>query len=126
MVSYLFKKSPFDPLSGQLKAFADPTRIHIMSLLLRGEQTATQLNKEVRVCQPTLSHHMKVLCSTGLVSRRKKGVRCLYRIEADNIRSMGRYLQAVADYTQNAQQAADRGLALPDPPDFDPFFSLSL
>ncbi len=118
----MFKKSPFDQIAEQLKAFADPNRIRIIALLLKGEQTATQLNQEIRVCQPTLSHHMKMLCSTHLVDCRKQGVRCFYRINNNTLRSLGRHMQALADYNEAAEQAAARGEDFPDPPEFDSCF----
>ena len=108
----MLKKNRFDQLAQQLKAFSDPNRIRIIELLMKGEKTATELNKEIRVCQPTLSHHMKVLCSTGLVTCRKEGVRRYYRMHTDNMRALGHHLSALADYNDRVMQ----GETLPDPP----------
>ena len=108
----MFEKNPFDLLAEQLKAFSDPNRIRIIALLMKGEKTATELNKEINVCQPTLSHHMKVLCNTGLVACRKEGVRCYYHMDTENMRALGRHLQALADYNDRVIQ----GEELPDPP----------
>lgn len=55
------------------KALADINRLHIIELLLGGELCACKLLDEVHVGQPTLSHHMKILCDSGLVSARKEG-----------------------------------------------------
>ena len=111
----MFKKTPFDLMAEQMKAFSDPNRIRILALLMKGEKTATELNREVRVCQPTLSHHMKVLCATGLVACRKEGVRHFYRIDTQNLRALSRHLQALADYNEQIMQ----GLQPPPPPCFD-------
>lgn len=108
----MFEKNPFEQLAEQLKAFSDPNRIRIIALLMKGEKTATELNKEIRVCQPTLSHHMKVLCATGMVACRKEGVRCYYRMDTENMRALGRHLQALADHNDRVMQGED----LPDPP----------
>ena len=117
------KKTYFDILAKQLKALADPNRVRIIALLLQGEQTATELNKQVRICQPTLSHHMKVLCEIGLVSLRKAGVRRFYRLDTQRFRALGNHLLAVADYAENCQQAREQGLTPPPTPEFDPVFS---
>lgn len=55
------------------KALADINRLHIIELLQGGELCACKLLNEVHVGQPTLSHHMKILCDSGLVSARKEG-----------------------------------------------------
>ncbi len=44
------------------KAFCDENRIRIIKLLRSGEKCACKLLEEINVTQPTLSHHMKILC----------------------------------------------------------------
>lgn len=117
------KKTHFDILAKQLKALADPNRVRIIALLLQGEQTATELNKQVRICQPTLSHHMKVLCEIGLVSLRKVGVRCFYHLDTQRFRALGNHLIAVANYAESCQQAREQDLPPPPIPKFGPIFS---
>ena len=55
------------------KAFCDENRIRILKLLASGEKCACRLLDELDISQPTLSHHMKLLCNCGLVSGRKEG-----------------------------------------------------
>ncbi|MFR6065057.1 MAG: ArsR/SmtB family transcription factor [Eubacterium sp.] len=55
------------------KAFCDENRIKILRLLSTGEKCACKLLEELDVTQPTLSHHMKILCDSGVVSGRKDG-----------------------------------------------------
>ncbi len=55
------------------KAFCDANRLKIMHMLQSGEKCACQLLTELNVGQPTLSHHMKILCDAGIVSARKDG-----------------------------------------------------
>jgi len=113
------KKTQFDVLAEHLKAMADPNRVRIIALLLQGEQTATQLNKQLHICQPTLSHHMKVLCEIGLVSLRKAGVRRFYRLDTQRFRALGNHLHAVADYSESCLQAKKQNLPPPPLPEFD-------
>ena len=44
------------------KALGDSNRLHIVMSLLQGEMCACRLLEEFSITQPTLSHHMKVLC----------------------------------------------------------------
>ena len=55
------------------KALCDENRIRILKLLTGGEKCACKLLDELSVTQPTLSHHMKILCDSGIVSGRKEG-----------------------------------------------------
>lgn len=55
------------------KAFCDENRIRIIKLLRSGEKCACKLLEEINVTQPTLSHHMKILCDAEIVVGRKRG-----------------------------------------------------
>ena len=52
------------------KALGDENRIRILKLLCSGEKCACTLLEALEISQPTLSHHMKILCDTGLVNSR--------------------------------------------------------
>lgn len=63
---------------------AEPNRLRILARLSReGEQSATQLLATLPVTQPTLSHHMKLLCRGGLVRQRRDRQRVLYRLDRE-------------------------------------------
>ncbi len=63
------------------KACCDETRIMVLSLLQSGEKCACVLLEKVNVGQPTLSHHMKILVDSGVVSARKQGKWTYYSID---------------------------------------------
>lgn len=65
------------------KAFCDENRIRILKLLKTGEKCACKLLEEINVTQPTLSHHMKILCDSGIVVGRKDGKWTHYSISPD-------------------------------------------
>ena len=70
------------------KALCDENRIRILKLL-----------DELSVTQPTLSHHMKILCDSGIVSGRKEGKWMYYSISeqgAENARKLLRELTTVS------------------------------
>jgi len=62
------------------KAFCDETRLMALSLLQSGEKCACELLAQVNVSQPTLSHHMKILVESGIVTSRKEGKWMYYSI----------------------------------------------
>jgi len=55
------------------KALGDPTRLEIVDMLSCGELCACKILERFQITQPTLSHHMKILCDCGLVTGRKEG-----------------------------------------------------
>lgn len=62
------------------KAFCDENRIKILKQLLTGEKCACILLDNLQISQPTLSHHMKILCDSGVVVMRKEGKWAHYSI----------------------------------------------
>jgi len=52
-------------------AFCDDTRLKVLEILRGGEKSASVLLEQVNVGQSTLSHHMKILVDSGIVSARK-------------------------------------------------------
>jgi len=65
-----------------LAAVSDWTRLKMLRLLVRGELCACELPKMVKVSQPAVSQHLKVLREAGLVRMRKEGKKRLYSISA--------------------------------------------
>ncbi|MEA5019282.1 MAG: metalloregulator ArsR/SmtB family transcription factor [Gordonibacter sp.] len=56
------------------KALSDANRLRIVRLIANTENMcACNILEAFDITQPTLSHHMKVLCSCGLVDGRKEG-----------------------------------------------------
>ena len=65
------------------KAFCDENRLMILEMLQNGEKCACVLLEKLAITQPTLSHHMKILCDSELVVGRKEGKWTYYSISAE-------------------------------------------
>lgn len=65
------------------KAFCDPNRLMIIEMLRSGEKCACKLLEELNISQSTLSHHMKILCESGLIRSRRDGKWMHYSIDED-------------------------------------------
>ena len=63
------------------KAFCDENRLQILEMLRSGEKCACMLLDELQISQSTLSHHMKILCDSGIVQGRKEGKWVHYSID---------------------------------------------
>jgi len=65
---------------GLFKALADQSRLEIVDMLSCGELCACMILEKFNITQPTLSHHMKILCDCGIVNKRKEGKWMYYSI----------------------------------------------
>ena len=77
------------------KAFCDENRVKILKLLLTGERCACVLLDDMHITQPTLSHHMKILCDSGIVIGRKEGKWMHYSISENGVQYAIDCLQAL-------------------------------
>lgn len=75
------------------KAFCDENRIRILKMLTSGEKCACRLLEELNVTQPTLSHHMKILCESGIVVGRKDGKWMHYSISTAGVEVANAYFK---------------------------------
>ena len=55
------------------KAFANPTRIHILDLLGKRERSVSELQSALGVSKANLSQHIGILRSSGTVFTRRSG-----------------------------------------------------
>ncbi|ASM39962.1 ArsR/SmtB family transcription factor [Campylobacter sputorum] len=67
------------------KAFCDPNRLKILDILCSGEKCACVLLEELDIKQPSLSHHMKILCDSNIVKCRKDGKWMYYSLNEDGL-----------------------------------------
>lgn len=74
------------------KAFCDENRVQILESLKDGEKCACRLLDEMQITQPTLSHHMKILCDSGVVVGRKEGKWMHYSISPTGLGNAMNYL----------------------------------
>lgn len=65
------------------KAFCDENRLMILKMLQTGEKCACHLLDQMNISQSTLSHHMKILCESGIVVSRKEGKWTYYSISSE-------------------------------------------
>jgi ArsR family transcriptional regulator len=67
------------------KAFCDENRLSILEMLQSGEKCACVLLEKMKITQPTLSHHMKILVESGIVAARKEGKWTYYSISSNGV-----------------------------------------
>ncbi|TIC84586.1 metalloregulator ArsR/SmtB family transcription factor [Nocardioides sp. GY 10127] len=95
---------PLSPESAEavvplLKALADPVRLRLVSLVAAhegGEACVCDLQEAFDLAQPTISHHLKVLHTAGVLTREKRGTWAYYRVQPDALGAVAGLLSAPA------------------------------
>ena len=77
------------------KALGDSNRLQIVRMLSDGEKCGCKLLEAFDITQPTLSHHMKILCDCGLVNDRKKGKWHHYSINVEAWKEFGDFIRLI-------------------------------
>ena len=62
------------------KALADPTRRRILELLAQNELTAGEIAAQFDMTKPSVSHHLAILKSAGLVQDERHGQNIVYNV----------------------------------------------
>jgi len=79
-------------------AVAEPRRREILDLLAQGERPVNELVRRLRLGQPQVSKHLRVLREVGLVNVRDSGRLRLYRLN-------GRPLKPIHEWVKNYEHA---------------------
>lgn len=86
-------------LAGTLKALADPLRLRMLSAIAadpRGESCVCDLADLAEVSQPTVSHHLKVLRTVGLLNSERRGTWVWYSIAPGKSAAVAALLEGFA------------------------------
>ena len=88
--------------SAQLfKVLSDPNRLMIIDMLSCGELCACVILEKFQITQPTLSHHMKSLCDSNLVSGRRAGKWMYYSLNDETTQNLKDFLEEVTSAKEN-------------------------
>ena len=77
------------------KALGDSTRLEIVQMLSAGEMCACKILEKFEISQPTLSHHMKILCESGLVTARKEGKWSHYSLSCEKLSEFQNFVSEI-------------------------------
>jgi ArsR family transcriptional regulator len=78
-------------LAIRLKALADPARLRLMSLIAShegAEACVCDVSVGLDLSQPTISHHLKVLRTAGLLAAERRGSWVYYRVVSDALQQL--------------------------------------
>lgn len=78
------------------KALSDNIRVEIFEMLQTGKKCACEILEKLNITQPTLSHHMKILCDSGIILYEKDWKWTYYWINCEVLKDYITYISNVA------------------------------
>lgn len=94
-------------LKAHFIGLANPTRLAIIALLVSGERTASEIARTLKLSQPLLSWHLRVMRRAGLVGTRRSGREVLCSLDRKSIRDyQDRFKQLIREPDGGVTQLA--------------------
>ena len=82
------EKETMEQIAELFKGFADPTRVHILSLLQQRELCVTDIAEAVELSQSAISHQLRILKQMHLIKFRREGKNILYSLADDHVKTI--------------------------------------
>jgi len=92
------------------EVIVEPNRRAILSLLATSEQSVGEIERQLRMSQPTVSKHLRVLRDAGFVQSRVEAQRRLYRIQPEPLKEVDVWLAQFRRYWSVHVDALERHL----------------
>nr|WP_033293332.1 metalloregulator ArsR/SmtB family transcription factor [Amycolatopsis jejuensis] len=89
---------------------AEPRRRSILDLLLQGERSVGELVAELRLSQPAVSKHLRVLREAGLVTVRVAAQRRCYRLRPEPLAEVDAWLAPYRQFWSGRLDALEQRL----------------
>ncbi|WP_433007925.1 ArsR/SmtB family transcription factor [Kribbella sp. CA-294648] len=86
-------------LATVLKALSDPTRLQLLAMIEaspNSEACVADLTEPLELSQPTISHHLKILVTAGILTREKRGLWSWYSVVPAQLETLRRLLPGPA------------------------------
>jgi DNA-binding transcriptional ArsR family regulator len=91
-------------------ALAEPHRRQILDLLRAGERSVTDLVVRLKISQPGVSKHLRVLRAAGLVEVRPEGRRRWYGLRAQPLAEVDVWLEPYREFWSGRPDSLERHL----------------
>jgi DNA-binding transcriptional ArsR family regulator len=92
------------------EVIAEPNRRAILSLLVSSEQSVGEIERQLRMSQPTVSKHLRVLRDAGFVESTVDAQRRLYRLNPQPLQELDAWLAQFRRFWSAHVDALERHL----------------
>jgi len=102
-------------MESAFEIIAEPNRRAILSLLVSSEQSVGEIERQLRMTQPTVSKHLRVLREAGFVESTVDAQRRLYRLKPGPFQELDTWLDQFRRFWSTHVDALERYLDRIDP-----------
>ena len=92
------------------ETIAEPSRRAILSLLVSSERSVGEIERKLRIPQPTVSKHLRVLREAGFVEATVDAQRRLYRLRPEPLQEVDTWLAQFRQFWSTHVDALERHL----------------
>ena len=83
------EKEILEYIADLFKGFADPTRVHILSVLLAEQELCvSEISEKVELSPSAISHQLRMLKQMQLIKFRREGKNILYSLADDHVKTI--------------------------------------
>lgn len=104
------------PMETTFAIIAEPTRRAILSLLASSERSVGDIEERLKLSQPSVSKHLRVLREAGFVESRVYAQRRLYKIKPEPLMEVDAWLAPFRQFWSPHLDALERHLDQMDHP----------
>ena len=94
-----------EPVTEVAKALGDDIRMEIVKMLAKKELCANDILSAFSISQPTLSYHMRLLTSSGVVKARRSGQWTYYSLCPDGFSTLEAFSKRMRTVAKKPGQA---------------------
>lgn len=98
-------RSAADAAAERLKTYAQPQRLMILSRLIDGEHTVSEIDEATGIGQPALSQQLAELRRADVVKTRREAKQVFYRLADENVRVCVKGIEAMFGGSRSAADA---------------------
>jgi DNA-binding transcriptional ArsR family regulator len=106
-------------MESAFEVIAEPNRRAILSLLAFSEQSVGEIERQLRMSQPAVSKHLRVLREAGFVESTVDAQRRLYRLKPEPLQKIDGWLAQFRRFWSAHVDALERYLDRMDPSSMD-------
>ncbi len=103
MITYIIDVQVFEVI-------VEPNRRAILGLLAGSEKSVGEIENRLRLPQPTVSKHLRVLRDAGLVEAHVDAQRRVYRLKPDPLKEVDEWLSQFREFWSTHVDALERHL----------------
>jgi DNA-binding transcriptional ArsR family regulator len=106
-------------MESAFEIIAEPSRRAILSLLVSSQQSVGEIERQLRMSQPAVSKHLRVLRDAGFVESTVDAQRRLYRLKPEPFREVDSWLAQFRRFWSVHLDALERHLDRMGPSNMD-------